>query len=482
MIGITSYGGYIPRLRLNRKSIYQSMGWLTPGLISLAQGERSMCNWDEDSLTMAVSAAIDCLTGKDRQDVDGLYLGSTTAPFADRLNAGIVATALNLREDILTADFSSSQRAGTSALLAGLLAVKSGERKSMLVAASDKRETKAGSSYEMWFGDGAAALLLGTDDVIAEFKGSYSLSYDFVDHYRGAQQQYDYTWEERWIRDEGYTKIIPEAIKGLLSKLGTSMAEVDKLVFPCFFKREHAGIAKALGAGPEKLADNMHEVCGETGTAHALVMLVSTLERAKPGDRIVVAGFGQGCEALYFQVTDKIKDLPYHAGVNGSLANKETLENYVKFLKFRNLITTESGIRGEAPTQTAVTTLWRKRKMILGLVGGKCQKCGTAQFPKMDICVNPECAAMYSQDDYEFASVPASVKTFTGDMLAVSVDPPAIYGMVQFEGGGRFMADFTDCRLENVKVGMPVKMVFRKHIEDKQRGFTGYFWKAAPQT
>jgi NAD(P)-dependent dehydrogenase (short-subunit alcohol dehydrogenase family) len=65
-------------------------------------------------------------------------------------------------------------------------------------------------------------------------------------------------------------------------------------------------------------------------------------------------------------------------------------------------------------------------------------------------------------------------------MLAVSVDPPAIYGMVQFEGGGRFMADFTDCAQDDIRVGLPVKMSFRKHATDKERGFTGYFWKAVP--
>jgi len=51
----------------------------------------------------------------------------------------------------------------------------------------------------------------------------------------------------------------------------------------------------------------------------------------------------------------------------------------------------------------------------------------------MDICVNPACGALGEQEDYEFADVPAVVKSFTGDMLAVSVDPPAIYGMAQFE-------------------------------------------------
>ena len=82
MIGITSYGAYIPRLRLDRSSIYQSIGWFAPALIAVAQGERSMCNWDEDSVTMAVAASRDCLLGKDKSTVEGVYMASTTMPFA----------------------------------------------------------------------------------------------------------------------------------------------------------------------------------------------------------------------------------------------------------------------------------------------------------------------------------------------------------------------------------------------------------------
>jgi len=478
MIGIVSYGGYIPRLRLDRASIYQQIGWLAPAVIMVAQGERSMCNWDEDSLTMAVAAARDCLVGQDRAAVDAVYLASTTLPFADRLNAGIVSTALNLRDDILSADFSSALKAGTTALINALEMARNG--KTTLVAASDRREARAGSFYEMWYGDGAASLLLGDENVVAEFLGSHSLSYDFVSHYRGAGQRFNYTWEERWVRDQGYARIIPEAINGLLDKLDLDIKEVDQVVYPCFFQREHANIARTIGASPEQVADNMHTVCGETGTAHPLVMLVRALEQAKPGDRILVASFGQGCDALLFQVTDRIQDLPPRLGIQGSLENREPTDNYLRFLKFRDLIETESGIRAEAPDQTAMTTLWRKRKMILGLVGGRCTVCGTPQYPKTEICVNPACGASHSQEDYPFADVPATVKSFTGDMLAVSVDPPAIYGMVQFEGGGRFMADFTDCTLDEVRVGMPVRMVFRQHHVDRKRGFVGYFWKAAP--
>jgi len=480
MIGITSFGGYIPKLRLSRMSIYQNMGWSAPALIMVAQGERSFCNWDEDTLTMASEAARDCLRDLDKSRIDALLFCSTTMPFADRSNAGLLKTVLNLKDNILAQDLASSLKAGTTGLISALALVQSSEVENALVVASDKRETKAAYFYEMWFGDGAAAVTVGKSNVIAEFRGSYSVAYDFVDHYRGSRNRFDYMWEERWVRDQGYAKIIPESVVGLMDKLSLTTADVDKLVFPCFFKAEHRNIAKKLGIAPEKVVDNMHEVCGETGAAHPLVMLVHALEHAEPGERILLASFGQGCDSLYFVVTDNIRELPPKIGIRGSLEHKKTVENYPKFLKFRDLLNTEMGIRAEFPSQTAMTVLWRKRKMLLGMVGGKCRECGTAQWPKMDICVNPACRALHSQDDLEFADIPAQVKSFTGDLLAVSVDPPAIYGMVQFEGGGRFMADFTDCELNEVKVGQKARLAFRKRYTDKERGFTGYFWKAIP--
>jgi hydroxymethylglutaryl-CoA synthase len=84
-------------------------------------------------------------------------------------------------------------------------------------------------------------------------------------------------------------------------------------------------------------------------------------------------------------------------------------------------------------------------------------------------------------EDYGFAEKAGNVVMYTGDLLAVSPDPPAIYGLVQFEGGGRMLADFTDCTIEDVKVGSPVRMSFRRRWVDPQRGYTGYFWKAVPQ-
>jgi len=482
MVGITSYGGYIPRYRLNRMLVVQNMAWYFPVIMAVAQGEKAVANWDEDAISMAVAAAYDCMNGKDRKALDGVYLASTTQPFADRLNAGIVATALNVPENgTVNADFAACTKAGTTAAIAALEAIESGQRDNVLVVAADQRGTKMATMYEMFFGDGAAALSFGKDDVIAEFKGSYSINVDFVDHYKGCGEDFDYGWEERWVRDIGYGKVIPEAIAGFLNKTGMKIEDFSKVIYPCYFGGTHRGIAKKLGLDPAKVQDNMHAVCGDTGTAHPFVMLVAALEEANPGDKLLVASFGQGCDVMAFEVTEKIKNLSDRIGIKGSLANRADLDSYQKFAKFRDLIVADLGIRGEANPNSSLTALYRNRKMLYGLVGAKCNKCGTPQYPSMPICVNPDCGNSKDFEDYEFSDKPANVLMFTGDMLSASVNPPAIYGLVGFEGGGRAFVDFTDCDLNAVKVGMPARMSFRRRNKDKERGFTGYFWKAVPQ-
>jgi 3-hydroxy-3-methylglutaryl CoA synthase len=269
MTGITSYGAYIPRLRLQRKSVAQANAWFAPGLVGTAKGERAMANFDEDALTMAVEAGRDCLPAADpitdRAFVDAAYFASTTMPFSDRQNAGIAAAALNLPEAISSFDVTSSQRAGTSALIAALDAVKAGRVKAPLIVAGEKRKARAASSQELAYGDAAAAFTLGHDKVITKFLGSHSLTIDFVDHFRGADEDYDYNWEERWIRDEGYTKIVPGAIKGLFEKTGVSGADIAHLILPCPFAKLDQTLAKACGIDPAKVRDNLAATVGDAG-------------------------------------------------------------------------------------------------------------------------------------------------------------------------------------------------------------------------
>ena len=48
---------------------------------------------------------------------------------------------------------------------------------------------------------------------------------------------------------------------------------------------------------------------------------------------------------------------------------------------------------------------------------------------------------------------PAAIKSYTADRLTYSPDPPACYGMIQFEDGGRWMMDFTDIDAGELEVG-----------------------------
>jgi len=480
MVGITSYGGHIPRLRLNRGVVYGANAWMAPGLIGSAGGERSMANWDEDSLTMAVEAARDCIDGFDKSQIDAAYMASVNFPFEDRLNSGIMATALNLSSSLDSADFTASLRAGASALIAGVNAVKSGDFKNVLVAAGDRRITKMAYTHELLAGDGAAALMIGSTDVVAEFKSSITITEDFADHYRGEGEQFDYNWEERWVRDEGILKIVPRAIQSLFDKAGISGKDVDRFVMPCFFPRVPMQIAGMMEIAPEKTADNMHNVCGDTGTAHPLVMLIAELENAKPGDKILVAAFGQGCTVMLFEVTDNISKMKDKRGIKGSLADRKEEKNYLKFLSHRGLLQQDQTMRAEANWRTALSALYRNRRMIIGLVGGKCTKCGTAQFPKAEVCVNPDCNAVHSQEDCEFADQHGKIKSYTADILTFTPDPPAHYGMITFENEGRGMFDFTDYETGKVDVGLPVRMVFRIRNVDRARNFTQYYWKAKP--
>lgn len=481
MIGITGYGAYVPRKRLDRRAAAQANAWFNPSLNGLAKGVRSMCNWDEDSITMAVAAARDCLHGGTSPTPKAVHLASTTLPFADRDCAGVVAAALGLPEEIGTANLTTSQRAATSGLVTALNVVAA-DVGSILMLASEHRRTKAGSALEMLSGDGGVALMLGSENVVCEFLGSHQLSIDFIDHYRGTTEagEFDYSWEDRWHRDEGYMKIAPRALSGLFEKTGVAPEAVDHFVMPETVRGVAAKVAAAAGIPKNAARDVLGEVMGGAGTAHALVMLADVLGEAKPGQTIVVVGWGQGCDALLFRTTDGITDFRPRLGLRGHLALGREEKLYTKFLAFNGLIEMERGLRSEVDKQTGLSGLYRNRKLLTSFVGGKCRSCGTVQIPKSNVCIGPNCGATDEQDDHPMADATANLQSWTADMLTYTPDPPQHFGMVQFDGGGRIMADITDVDPGEVDVGMPVRMEFRIKDFDDKRGFTRYFWKATP--
>ena len=471
--GIISCGAYVPMLRLPRALIAKANDWMNPALAAQARGERSVCNWDEDALTMAVEAGRNCLQGAPRP-VTHLQLASTTLPFADRSNAGLVAAALDLDETGLATDCGGSLRCATSALLAALTPA---DPPHILLIASDHRRARPGSTAEMRYGDAAAALVLGQgDEVIAQFLGGASLTRDLVDHHRASDRAYDYGFEERWVRDEGYLKLLPEVIGRALTAAGVSCAAIDTLIFP-----GPARIGKALCRSMElpgdRLADDLSAHCGDSGSAHALLMLAHTLESARPGQLILLLGFGQGADALVFRVTAGIEHRPRPTGVSTCLARRREETRYVRYLSFAGEVQMDWGARAEHDKRTAQSTFHRKRRAITAFVGGRCSACGTPQFPLTRMCVH--CGALDTQREHRFADSAARVKSYTEDWQAHSPSPPLMYGSVSFAEGGSLLMEFTDFAPGELSVGAPLRMMFRIKDIDERRGFTRYFWKPA---
>lgn len=474
--GLKSFGAYVPRLRLEREAITAATGWASGQRGAKARGQRACCAWDEDSLTMAVEAARDCLVGQDRAAVASLVFASTTHPFADRCNAGVVADALDLKEAVHTNDVSGHQRAGVAALLEALLAARAGEG-ARLVVASDRRIARAGSEQELRYGHAAAAALVGTGHLAAELVAHASLRADFVDHYRAADAGFDYSYEERWVRDEGYLALVPRAIRAALEPAGLSASEVTHCIVQGP-QRFAAAVAHSAGIPDAAVHDDLHSTCGDSGVAHPLLLLGAALDSSRAGDLIVLAGFGQGCDVLVLRATGQ--RAAHGRGCAGALAAGASSTEYLRFLADCGLVEMDWGMRAERDNRTAQAAHWRRHRDITAFVGGRCSACGTVQFPRARACVNPECRAFDTQVPEPLAERSGRVKTFTEDWLAFTRSPPHVYGNVELEGGGNAFIEFADVRPGELAVGAAVRFAFRIKDFDPARGFRRYFWKAVP--
>jgi 3-hydroxy-3-methylglutaryl CoA synthase/uncharacterized OB-fold protein len=480
MAGIAAYGACIPRLRVARSTIAAAMGWLRqPGGIAAA-GARSTCNWDEDCLTLATEAAIDALPDlAGRERIGRVTVVSTTSPFDDRSQAALLATALGLPEDVRTTDNSGSQHAGTAALAQALAESGAPGARPALVVAGDRRLARPGSAQEQAYGHGAAALVAGGDEGIAALLGAHHRKADFIDHYRGAGEPFDYAFEDRWVREAGWLALVPPTVHELLRGHSVDPANVGRFVVGGDAQNARR-LAATIGLPAASVADPLTGDCGDTGCGHVLLMLAQALEQATPGQLILVVGFGQGVDALLFRTTPGIVRKRPPRGVAGCLAARRDEPSYTRFLAHCGLLPVETGIRAERDNRTAMTVLWRKHEEISAFTGGRCRECGAVQFPRARVCVNPDCRRTDTQEPHRLAESRGRVKTFTEDWLAYSPRPPLIYGNVSIEDGGNAFVEFADFEAGEVAVGTPVRFAFRIKDFDKLRGFRRYFWKAAP--
>jgi 3-hydroxy-3-methylglutaryl CoA synthase/uncharacterized OB-fold protein len=468
MVGIVSYGSYVPYRRLKRSAIAQVLG------VAASKGERSVASFDEDSASMAVEAARDALRGVPGASVQALFFATTTPPYGEKLNAATIGAAARLPIDIRAADLTGSTRAGLSAILQAADSVRGGA-KPALAAIADCRLGAPEGKAEQQNGDGAVAFVLGSEGVIAEIEATASLTREFLDTWRSPGERFPHTWEERFGLTQAFGPLLGKAIHAVLTKAKVAGKDLAKVVLDAPNPRAVDEIARGMKLEPAQIADPLALTVGQTGAAHAGLMLAAALPGAKPRDRILVATAADGADAILLRATDAAARFAQPRSVGRMIESKGEV-GYGSYLKWREILPTEPPRRPD-PDRPAGPPMLRSESWKYGLVGTRCTACGTPQLPPQRVCVH--CRTFDKMEPYPFADRTARIATYAIDRLAYSLNPPTVNVVLDFDGGGRFVCEMTDCEPEKVAIGDQVEMTFRKLYT--AGAVHNYFWKARPK-
>jgi len=122
---------------------------------------------------------------------------------------------------------------------------------------------------------------------------------------------------------------------------------------------------------------------------------------------------------------------------------------------------------------------WREIPQRYRLEAGKCTRCGYVAFPPRLVC--PQCGNL------EFAPVKLAE---TGSLLTYTVvrvppggfedEAPYAVGIAELADGVKLTAQVADCDFADLKVGMKVRLEFRKVSEDGAAGVIAYGYKFIP--
>jgi 3-hydroxy-3-methylglutaryl CoA synthase len=448
-------------LRLDRSAIASAWNTRQP------KGAVAVANYDEDALTLAIEAAMGCL-GDQASSIGGVHFASASAPYLEKQCAALVATACDLPRDIFSADFAGSTRCGVSALLAGLRAAQAGAAERVLVTAADVRLAAPESEMEGVLGDGAAAVVVGDGDVIAELVDAASVTEEFTYHWRTDRQTAVQVAGGRFSNDFGYGRDLREAIGTLLQRRGLEPAAIASLALYSPDARASATLARSMGFEPSQLVAPIAAEVGCTGSAEALLLLARALDSAEAGDWIVAGGFGEGADAVLLRATERISEARAAIPVQAWLDAGETIASYEKYLKFRRLVEVDE------PTDVVTNVLEHKElHQNVRLHGSRCRECGQIQYPMARVCV--ACQKRECLEEVPIARR-GTVFTFTVDHLIANLEHPLPMAVVDADGGGRLYLQIADA--DSIDIGEQVQLTYRRLHEGG--GNRNYYWKARP--
>jgi len=305
-------------------------------------------------------------------------------------------------------------------------------------------------------------------EVIATIQGSYSISNEMMDVWRLMGETFVNTEEDRFIEEEGYLKIVEEAVSGLMQKYNLTTKDFSKAVFYAPNLRSYQALGGRLGFHSDQMQAPLFDSVGNTGTAYPLMMLVAALEEAKPGDRILLGSYGDGSDAFILEATEHINKR--RGGMRAYIQSKKMVGDYRKYLRWRRILPVEKG-RSVLIPKPSLKEMMRRQEEVLRMYGAKCKSCGTIQYPPQRVCTK-----CHTKDQFEkmrLSDKKGEIYTWTVDYGAGGMEPP-IVTLTNLEGGGRVFCILTDASADEVKIGLPVECTFRKSYGEV---LPEYIWK-----
>jgi len=461
MRGLLAWGAYVPYARLDRKAIAAALG------VSAGAGTRAVASYDEDSTSLGVEAARSALR---RVSVapDAVYFATADPSYLDKTNATAIHAALDLPAPASAYDMLGSVRSAAGAMRAALDA-----RGPTLAVVADIRTGLAGGGDEREGGDAGAAFLFGDGEVAAEPLGHASQSAEFLDRWRVPGETASRQWEERF-GEHVYVPLGEAALAEALKQAGVTASAVDVLIVAGPHTRSNKRVAASAGVKKEAIADDFAASVGNTGTAHAGLMLAGALDAARPDQVIAAVSLADGADVTVWRTTGAISSRRPATSVAAQLASAGPV-SYATFLTWRGFLRREPPRRPD-PQPPEAPAAARAEGWKYAFTGSRCQACGARHVPPQRVCV--KCHAVDRMRPERLSDVTATIATFTVDRLAYSMSPPVVVAVVDFEGGGRFQCEMTDVDPKAVKIGDRVEMTFRRLYT--ANGIHNYFWKARP--
>lgn len=340
MVGITSYGFYVPRSRIRTADIAGVWGKQASEIEgSLRIREKAVAGVDEDSLTMGFESAQMCLTDAPYQasELQSVLFGSETPPYSVNPTSTILAEFLGVGQQYLSYDMQFACKAGTGGIISTLGLIKSGEIACGLVTASDKASAKVHDALEYTAGSGSVSVQLGTKQVMVQIHDWMSYSSDTPDFWRREGIRHP-SHGGRFTGKPSYFRHVQESSKRLLEKTGLAPTDFAHAIFHMPNGKFPLEVARVLGFTKEQVARSLViEQLGNSYTASALMGLVSVLDVARPGEKIFLASYGSGAgsDAFVLEATEELA--ARRRDFAGLISRKEYID-YTTYLKFMGIV------------------------------------------------------------------------------------------------------------------------------------------------